>query len=175
MNIQLLHDIMAIHLLEAIPGLQRIYCYDQDRASLPAPVGFLEISNIEFGSDPGTEELPLVLTLTLRLLVDAALPKADIALQSLMVDAARAVFHQNFGLPLTMSHDLALNYDTTAETEQILIGQISWKHEAHFGDNIWEDSSWIPPHRVHAVYSEHDTILDETQLDGNVRDIEETI
>jgi hypothetical protein len=167
-----LHKKISDYLLTKVPSLQAVYYYNQTRANIPAPVGFLEVTHMDIGADPGTEELPVVLNFTLRILVDASINAADIALQTLLLEAALAVYHTNFGLPLTMTQELGISYENIADAENVLVGAISWKNEMHFGENVWIDASWIPPHHINAVYSEQNMKTDNTKLDGNVTNVE---
>ncbi|GHS91321.1 hypothetical protein AGMMS49949_01510 [Alphaproteobacteria bacterium] len=149
MNLLTLHEVLATELRAKIPSLRAVLCYPGDRSVLEAPVGFLEISPMGIGTDPGTEELPLVLTWTLRILLDSTIENSHIALQSLLIEAAQAVHLNNFGLKMTPASDLDIQYGTLQEAEALLIGSVSWKHELHFGVSQWDCPDGIPPHTLH--------------------------
>lgn len=146
MMLQNLHASIAQYLQENT-RLQQVLCYPSGRSIVEAPVGFLELSHIEMGSAVGTEELALVLTWNLRILVDASLQNAHIILQSLLIEAARSLYLQTFGLtPI-----LALNFhlESFQDAEAFIIGSVSWSQECHVGDSVWEAGEWIPPSKVH--------------------------
>jgi hypothetical protein len=148
MNLKDLHETIAAELLDKIGGLQGILCYPGGRNQLEAPVGFLEISQIAIGNDPGTGELPIVLTFTLRILLDSTIPDANIALQHLLIYAAKALYSNNFGLPITPASDIEIQYESIQDAEALLVGSISWQHELHFGISEWAPTDWIPPHTI---------------------------
>jgi hypothetical protein len=139
---------MAAELLDKIADLQGILCYPGGRNQLEAPVGFLEISKIDIGNDPGTGELPVILTFTLRILLDSTIPDANIALQHLLIDAAKALYSNNFGLPITPASDIEIQYESIQDAEALLVGSISWRNELHFGISEWSSTDWIPPHTI---------------------------
>jgi hypothetical protein len=151
MNLKELHETIASKLLSKIQGLQAILCYPGGRNQLEAPVGFLEISQISIGNDPGTGELPIVLTFTLRILLDSTIPDANIALQHLLIDAAKALYSNNFGLPITPASNSEIQYESIQDAEALLVGSISWQHELHFGASEWSPTDWIPPHTINLI------------------------
>jgi hypothetical protein len=149
MNLKELHEKIAAELLSKINGLRGILCYSGGREPLEAPVGFFEISQIGIGTDTGTGELPIILTFTLRILLDSTVQDANIALQHLLIDAAKAVYLNNFGLAMTPASALEIQYETIQDAEALLAGSVSWRHELHFGESEWAATSWIPPHTIH--------------------------
>jgi hypothetical protein len=148
MNLQYVHDIIAAALLSKIDGLQSILCYPGGRQPLEAPVGFLEISQIALGQDPGTGELPIILTFTLRILIDSTIPDSNVALQSLLIAAAQAVHLNNFKLEMTPACEIEIQYEAIQDAEALLAGSVSWRHELHFGKSEWTSTAWIPPHTI---------------------------
>jgi hypothetical protein len=148
MNLKDLHETIASELLDKIDGLQGILCYPGGRNQLEAPVGFLEISQISIGNDPGTGELPVILTFTLRILLDSTIPDANIALQHLLIDATKALYSNNFGLVITPANDIEIQYESIQDAEALLVGSVSWQHELHFGISEWISTDWIPPHTI---------------------------
>jgi hypothetical protein len=148
MNLKELHETIASELLVKIERLQGILCYPSGRTQLEAPVGFLEISQIEIGNDPGTGELPIILTFTLRILLDSTIPDANIALQHLLIDVAKALYSNNFGLPITPTTNIEIQYESIQDAEALLVGSVSWRHELHFGQPEWSSTNWIPPHTI---------------------------
>jgi hypothetical protein len=148
MNLKELHETIAAELLDKIDGLQGILCYPGGRSQLEAPVGFLELSQISIGNDPGTGELPIVLTFMLRILLDSTIPDANIALQHLLIDAAKTLYSNNFGLAITPASDIEIQYESIQDAEALLVGSISWQHELHFGESEWAPTDWIPPHTI---------------------------
>jgi hypothetical protein len=148
MNLKDLHETIAAELLAKIEGLQGILCYPGGRNQLEAPVGFLESSQISIGTDPGTGELPIILTFTLRILLDSTITDANIALQHLLIDTAKALYSNNFGLAITPTAALEIQYESIQDAEALLVGAISWCHELHFGESEWASTNWIPPHTI---------------------------
>jgi hypothetical protein len=148
MNLLDIHETIASALLAKINGLRSILCYPGGRQALEAPVGFLEISQIAMGQDPGTGELPVVLTFTLRLLLDSTIENSNIALQSLLIETAQAVYLNNFGLSMTPARDIDIQYESIQDAEALLAGSVSWRNELHVGASEWASTGWIPPHTI---------------------------
>jgi hypothetical protein len=148
MNLKDLHETIASELLSKISGLQGIMCYPGGRNQLDAPVGFLEISKIDIGNDPGTGEMPIILTFTLRILLDSTITDANIALQYLIIGAAKTLYSNNFGLPITPASEFEIQYESIQDAEALLVGAVSWRHELHFGISEWASTDWIPPHTI---------------------------
>lgn len=111
----------------------------------------MELSQIAQGEDLGTEQLPLQLTWTLRILVASDLEDAHIALPSLLIEAGQAVYLQTFGLPLSPITQIDFEYEPLQEAEAFLMGRVSWTQTAHEGLSVWDPDEWIPPHTVHAT------------------------
>jgi hypothetical protein len=149
MNLKEIHEAIARELLSKINGLQAILCYPSGRQPLEAPVGFLELSQIAIGNDPGTGELPIILTFTLRILIDSTIPDSNIVLQSLLIEAAQVVCLNNFELSMTPGSHLEIQYESIQDAEALLAGSVSWQHELHFGTSEWVSIAWIPPHTIH--------------------------
>ena len=129
-----------------------VQCTPGGRSLLEAPVGFLELSQMAMGEDAGTEELPLQLIWTLRILVASDLEDANITLQSLLIEAAQAVYLQTFGLPLSPVTHIDFGYEPLQDAEAFLMGSVSWSQTAHEGMSVWEPGEWIPPHTVHVAF-----------------------
>lgn len=149
MNLKELHDVIASTLLSEITGLQSVLCTPSGREPLEAPAGFLEVSEIAVGADPGTGELSVILTFTLRILIDSTIPNANIVLQSLLIKAAQTVHLNNFGLAMTPGRDIEIQYETIQDADGLLAGSVSWRHELHAGESEWASIPWIPPHTIY--------------------------
>lgn len=147
-NLQHFHETIARELQEKT-RLQKVLCYPGGRSLIEAPVGFLELSQIEMGNPPGTEELSLNLTWTLRILIDSALENAPIVLQSLLIETARVLYLNTFGLPITPVLSLQFHFELLQDTEAFLMGSLTWMQECHVGDSVWDSVEGIPPHTLH--------------------------
>lgn len=169
--LQRFHTVIAQY-LEEQTRLQKVTCYPSGRSAVETPAGFLELAQISMGaggasgtgSAPSTEELALQLTWTLRILVDstsenvalenaalenAALEKAPIVLQSLLIEAAQALYLTHFGLPLTPVVGLDFQMETMPDAEAFVMGSVTWTQECLVGDSVWDPGEWIPPTTLH--------------------------
>lgn len=146
------HDTMAQHLKDKTQ-LVDVQYPPSGRSLLEAPVGFLELSQIAMGEDAGTEELPLQLTWTLRILIASDLEDVNITLQGLLIEAAQAIYLQTFGLPLSPVTHIDFGHEPLQEAEAFLMGSVSWTQTAHEGLSVWEVGEGVPPHTVHAVWA----------------------
>lgn len=135
--------------LQTKTRLQKVLCYPSGRSLVEAPVGFLELSQIDMGNAPGTEELSLNLTWSLRILIDSALENATIALQSLLIETAQVLYLNTFGLPMTPVLSLQFHFEPLQDAEAFLMGSVTWSQECHVGDSVWNSVEWISPHMLH--------------------------
>lgn len=135
MKLEKLHTDIA-DVLHRKTQLKTVLLYPSGRARVDVPAGLLELSEIEMGANPGTEELALRLTWALRILVDAGISKTAIVLQTLMVEAAHALFFADFD---DMSTPTAFDFTFEApqDAEAFAVGRLTWAQEAHFGTSIW--------------------------------------
>lgn len=164
--LQRFHTVIAQY-LEEQTRLQKVSCYPSGRSVVETPAGFLELAQISAagtGSAPSTEQLALQLTWTLRILVDsalenaalenaalekAALEKAPIVLQSLLIEAAQALYLTHFGLPLTPVVALDFQMESMPDAEAFVMGSVTWTQECLVGESVWDPGEWIPPTTLH--------------------------
>lgn len=146
--LQRFHDAIAQY-LEEKTRLQKVTCYPSGRAVVETPAGFLELSHIGVNNTSGTEELALQLTWTLRILVDSALESAPIVLQSLLIEAAQALYLTHFGLPLTPVVAVDFQMESMPDAEAFVMGSVTWTQECLVGESVWDPGEWIPPTTLH--------------------------
>lgn len=150
--LQRFHTVIAQY-LEEQTRLQKVTCYPSGRSAVETPAGFLELAQIAMGGAPssatGTEQLALQLTWTLRILIDSALEKAPIVLQSLLIEAAKALYLTHFGLPLTPVVALDFQMESMPDAEAFVMGSVTWTQECLVGESVWDPGEWIPPQTLH--------------------------
>jgi hypothetical protein len=155
MNIKTLHEAISAELQQKVPALRSILCYPSGRAILEAPVGILEISQIRVGVDPGTEELSIVFTWTLRIVIDSTIENANIALQSLIIDVAKSLHFNNFGLKMTPAEFVEIRYEADSDAEALLVGAVLWQNELHVGESEWDVADFVSPHSCEINFVEN--------------------
>lgn len=146
--LQRFHTVIAQY-LEEQTRLQKVSCYPSGRSVVETPAGFLELAQISMGGAPSTEELALQLTWTLRILIDSALENAPIVLQSLLIEAAQALYLTHFGLPLTPVVALDFQMESMPDAEAFVMGSVTWTQECLVGESVWDPGEWIPPTTLH--------------------------
>ncbi|MBV2145271.1 MAG: hypothetical protein KTM48_00780, partial [Wolbachia endosymbiont of Pissodes strobi] len=91
MNWQDLHQAICTTLKEEILTIQTCEVYPTIRKELLAPAVFVELSSLEKGHDPGTEELALKARFEARIVVDGTVENSSVVVRELAAEVARVV------------------------------------------------------------------------------------
>ncbi len=86
-----LHQAICTRLKEEILNIQTCEVYPTIRKELLAPAVFVELSSLEKGHDPGTEELALKARFEARIVIDSTIENAAIIVRTLAAEVARVV------------------------------------------------------------------------------------
>lgn len=142
MMLEALHNEIRDRLVDGT-RLETVLLYPSGRAPVTLPTWLLELSGLKMGTNPGTEELALSLTWSLRILVDAAQPNAAMTLQTLMIEAAQALYLAPFA-SLGTPTGFAFDFESPPDGDAFAIGRVSWSQEAHFGTSVWAGGGSLP-------------------------------
>ncbi len=91
MNFKDLHQAICTKLKEEISAIQTCEIYPSIRKELLAPAVFVELSSLEKGNDPGTEELALKARFEARIVIDSTIENAPIIVRTLAAEIAKVV------------------------------------------------------------------------------------
>lgn len=144
-----LHQAICNKLREEIPAIQTCEVYPTIRREIIAPAVFVELSSLEPGKDPGTEELALRARFEARVVVDSTVENASIIVRSLAAEVARVVNKNTWDVKNVSAGEFisAGGDDFKPELDAYLVWLVEWTHELHLGKSIWEKGK-IKAHRI---------------------------
>jgi hypothetical protein len=115
------------------------------RSELLAPACFVEIASFEIGTNPGTEELALVANFEARIVIDSTIPNAEFAIRELALKLANLINHNTWNSSVTPAKLKDIGPDAfKPELDAYLVWNITWTHEFHVGENVWEFTEILP-------------------------------
>lgn len=141
-----LHQAICNKLREEIPAIQTCEIYPTIRKELLAPAVFVELSSLEPGKDPGTEELTLRARFEARIVVDGTVEDSQVVVRSLAAEVARVVNKNTWDVEnVSPGEFLSAEVDTfRPELDAYLVWLVEWVHELHVGKSIWSESVIMP-------------------------------
>ncbi|WP_265031291.1 MULTISPECIES: hypothetical protein [unclassified Wolbachia] len=144
-----LHQKICTMLKEEIPAIQTCEVYPTIRREIIAPAVFVELSSLEQGKDPGTEELALKARFEARVVVDSTVENASIIVRSLAAEVARVVNKNTWNVKnIAPGEFLSAEVDNfRPELDAYLVWLVEWTHELHLGKSIWKKGK-IKAHRI---------------------------
>ncbi|MEC4735094.1 MAG: hypothetical protein O7161_04090 [Wolbachia endosymbiont of Halictus tumulorum] len=141
-----LHQKICTMLKEEIPEIQTCEVYPTIRREIVAPAVFVELSSLEQGKDPGTEEFALRARFEARIVVDSTVENASIIVRSLAAEVARVVNKNTWNVKNIAPGEFlsAGGDDFKPELDAYLVWLVEWVHELHTGKSIWSEIGVIP-------------------------------
>ncbi len=142
-----LHQKICTTLKEEIPAIQTCEVYPTIRKELLAPAIFVELSSLEPGKDPGTEELALKARFEARVIVDGR--NSSVVVRELAAEIARVVNRNTWGIEnISPAEFLSAEVDNfRPELDAYLVWLVEWTHEMHVGKSVWSEAG-IKPHII---------------------------
>ncbi|WP_419198859.1 hypothetical protein ACJZL3_01865 [Wolbachia endosymbiont of Rhagoletis cingulata] len=149
MNWQDLHQAICTKLKEEISAIQTCEIYPAIRKELLAPAVFVELSSLEKGDDPGTEELALKARFEARIVVDSTVENASIIVRSLATEVAKVVNKNTWNVENVSPGEFISGGgdDFRPELDAYLVWMVEWVHTIHVGRSIWEEGKFMP-HKI---------------------------
>lgn len=141
-----LHQKICTTLKEEIPEIQTCEIYPTIRKELLAPAVFVELSSLEPGKDPGTEELALRARFEARVVIDGTVEDSSIVVRSLAAEVARVVSKNTWNVKnIAPGEFLSAEIDDfKPELDAYLVWLVEWIHELHTGESRWSEIGVIP-------------------------------
>ncbi|WP_353275792.1 hypothetical protein [Wolbachia endosymbiont (group A) of Pipizella viduata] len=141
-----LHQKICTTLKEEIPAIQTCEIYPTIRRELVAPAVFVELSSLEPGKDPGTEELALRARFEARVVVDGTVEDSQVVVRSLAAEVARVVSKNTWNVKnIAPGEFLSAEVDDfKPELDAYLVWLVEWTHELHIGQSMWLETGIIP-------------------------------
>lgn len=147
LNLSTLHDEMMAQLAVQFPDILVIDPYPERDQEVRAPSMMVQLLDLEGDpdSDPGTEQLPMIATFELRVVMGIRTP--DVQRQVRIAAAAIGVFlHlQRWQQPVGPARVIAIEPDDLEpELEQFAIWRVEFTHEVNLGASVWENGGTVP-------------------------------
>ena len=137
-NLDLLYQAIEQHLQQHLPGVQLVSFWPDIQQHIPLPAVFLDIAEIEPGTDIGTGETTLTITFEARVIVDVI--RADHYPQAVHLATQLAVLlrAQSWGLPVEPAEFQRSSQDwTRPELDGYTVWLVEWTQTVYLGEQEW--------------------------------------
>jgi len=137
-NLKQLDDAIIAGLQSKLTGISTVEAYPVIQRRINIPAVLVELSEIDAGADPGTNETALIGHFQARAIVDPVLPDSYMQVRELAACIAVAITHETWGLEIGVSKLLQIGEDALKpELDGYLVWMIEWTHEFHLGEPTW--------------------------------------
>ncbi|NNA34120.1 hypothetical protein HBO97_06045 [Pseudomonas lundensis] len=133
-----LYQAIEQHLQQHLPGVQLVSFWPDIQQHIPLPAVFLDIAEIEPGTDIGTGETTLTITFEARVIVDVI--RADHYPQAVHLATQLAVLlrAQSWGLPVEPAEFQRSSQDwTRPELDGYTVWLVEWTQTVYLGEQEW--------------------------------------
>ena len=133
-----LYQAIEQHLQQHLPGVQLVSFWPDIQQHIPLPAVFLDIAEIEPGTDIGTGETTLTITFEARVIVDVI--RADHYPQAVHLATQMAVLlrAQSWGLPVEPAEFQRSSQDwTRPELDGYTVWLVEWTQTVYLGEQEW--------------------------------------
>ena len=133
-----LYQAIKQHLQQHLPGVQLVSFWPDIQQHIPLPAVFLDIAEIEPGTDIGTGETTLTITFEARVIVDVI--RADHYPQAVHLATQLAVLlrAQSWGLPVEPAEFQRSSQDwTRPELDGYTVWLVEWTQTVYLGEEEW--------------------------------------
>lgn len=137
-SLDLLYQAIEQHFQQHLPGVQRVSFWPDIQQHIPLPAVFLDIAEIEPGTDIGTGETTLTITFEARVIVDVI--RADRYPQAVHLATQLAVLlrAQSWGLPVEPAEFQRSSQDwTRPELDGYTVWLVEWTQTVYLGEEEW--------------------------------------
>ena len=137
-SLDLLYQTIEQHLQQHLPGVQLVSFWPDIQQHIPLPAVFLDIAEIEPGTDIGTGETTLTITFEARVIVDVI--RADHYPQAVHLATQMAVLlrAQSWGLPVEPAEFQRSSQDwTRPELDGYTVWLVEWTQTVYLGEEEW--------------------------------------
>jgi len=144
-SLDLLYQAIEQHLQQHLPGVQLVSFWPDIQQHIPLPAVFLDIAEIEPGTDIGTGETTLTITFEARVIVDVI--RADHYPQAVHLATQLSVLlrAQSWGLPVEPAEFQRSSQDwTRPELDGYTVWLVEWTQTVYLGEQEWPWSDEPP-------------------------------
>ncbi|WP_338405928.1 hypothetical protein [Wolbachia endosymbiont (group A) of Longitarsus flavicornis] len=144
-----LHKAICRMLKKEIPAIKTCEVYPTIRREIVAPAVFVELSSLEQGKDPGTEELALKARFEARVVVDGTVEDYSVVVRELAAAVAKVVNKNTWNVEnVSPGEFISAEIDGfRPELDAYLVWMVEWVHELHLGESVWLEEK-IKPHSI---------------------------
>lgn len=126
------------HLQSNLPGIKAVTAWPDIKDRIALPVVFLEMAEIEPGTDIGTGETPLVCRFEARIIVDPIKPRHCQQAAHLAAQMAVLLRMQSWGLAVEPAEFTQAMQDwTKPELDGYTVWLVEWTHQIYLGVEEW--------------------------------------
>ncbi|MEX3777829.1 hypothetical protein [Pseudomonas sp. MYb118] len=126
------------HLQSNLSGIQAVAAWPSIKDRIALPVVFLEMAEIEPGTDIGTGETTLICRFEARIIVDPLKPKHCQQAAHLAAQMAVLLRLQTWGLPVEPAEFTQAMQDwTKPELDGYTVWLVEWIHQLYLGAEEW--------------------------------------
>lgn len=137
-NLAQLHTAIVAGLQSKLTGMATVEAYPAIQRRINIPAVLVELSEIDAGSDPGTNETALIGHFQARAVIDPNPVDAYMQVRELAARIAVAITHETWGLEIGISKLLQVGEDAfKPELDGYLCWMVEWTHEFHLGETAW--------------------------------------
>lgn len=146
-----LHNAILNEVNSKIAGIVTSGFYPKLRTAIQTPAIFIDLASMEPGTDPGTEELALLLRFEARIVIGSG-DSACLSVRELAAEVARIVHKNSFGVRVKPAALVSVSPDNfRPEIDAYEVWLVEWQHEIHLGQSIW-DGIGITPQQIFLGY-----------------------
>ena len=137
-SLDLLYQAIEQHIQQHLPGVQLVSFWPDIQQHIPLPAVFLDIAEIEPGTDIGTGQTTLTFTFEARVIVDVI--RVDHYPQAVHLATQMAVLlrAQSWGLPVEPAEFQRSSQDwTRPELDGYTVWLVEWTQTVYLGEQEW--------------------------------------
>lgn len=126
------------HIEQHLPGVQLVSFWPDIQQHIPLPAVFLDIAEIEPGTDIGTGQTTLTFTLEARVIVDVIRTDHYPQAAHLATQLAVLLRAQSWGLPVEPAEFQRSSQDwTRPELDGYTVWLVEWTQTVFLGEQVW--------------------------------------
>jgi hypothetical protein len=139
LTLELLYAAIERQIGETLTGLEAVAAWPDIGAHVDLPALFLELAEIEPGSDPGTGEVALVCKFEARIIVGSEQPQHNQQAAQLATQLAMLLRTQSWDLDNVAPAEFvqAVPDWTKPELDGYTVWLVEWTQEIHLGEQQW--------------------------------------
>ncbi|MDA0782415.1 MAG: hypothetical protein O2942_09160 [Proteobacteria bacterium] len=139
-----LHSAILAEITTSIAGIQTSGAYPKLQTAVSVPAVFVDLSSLEPGDNPGTEQVALVARFEARVIVNSA-DNGLMKVRELAVEVAKIIHNKNFGMKTRLSRLVSIGPDSfSPELDAYDVWIVEWEQEFDIGLSVWDGTGIVP-------------------------------